>query len=439
MNLPMQETLSATTAQAELLAAVEAQRDALIDATRSLVAAASPNPPGDVSLAAAAAEALLRGIRGALVSRYETAPGIVNLVARIDSGRPGRRLVFNGHLDTFPIGENLGWTVPPLGGVVKDGRLYGRGVSDMKAGIAASIMAASVLAQRRDAWRGEIVITLAGDEESMGVRGTQWLLDNVEAARGDAMVSGDVGSPLVVRFGEKGLFWIEVSATGKAAHGAHVHKGVNAIDRLRAALDAVQRLEQLPVAAPAEIAAAVALAAPVSEPMSGAGESQVLQRVTVNIGTIDGGVSPNLVPTEARAQGDIRLPVGVSTQQVVDRLDEWLGPMEGVQWRVVQRYEPSYTPPGHELVQRALVASARVTGGAPVANMRVGASDARLYRAAGVPTIVLGCTPHGMGAADEHVDVHELVNVAKIHTLVAYGYLSGTQMQTQTQTQTQTP
>lgn len=424
MNMQNQSEIQAAQAlESELLTAVAARRDLLVDMTRALVAAASPNPPGDVSAAAHAAFGLLSAIPGVAISRHETAPGIVNLVARIDSGKPGRRLVFNGHLDTFPIGEDLGWTVPPLGGVVRDGRLYGRGVSDMKAGIAASIAAATVLAERRGDWCGEAVVTLAGDEESMGVLGTQWLLDNVPEGRGDVMISGDVGSPLVVRFGEKGLFWIEISATGEPAHGAHVHKGVNAIDRLRVALDAVKRLESLAVDAPAEIGAAIAVAAPVSEPMSGAGESEVLQRVTVNIGTIDGGVSPNLVPTLARAQGDIRLPVGVSTRQVIECLDQWLGPMEGVSWKVVQRYEPSFTSPDHEIVRRALSASARVTGGAPVANMRVGASDARLYRAAGVPTVVLGCTPHGMGGPDEHVYIDELVSVAQIHTLIAFGYL----------------
>lgn len=422
-DLALERTSSAAT-EDELLQAIEAQRASLIMATQRLVAAASPNPPGDVSAAATASEALLVAIPGVVVSRHQSAAGVVNLVARVDSGRPGRRLVFNGHLDTFPIAEDLEWTVPPLGGVVKEGRLYGRGVCDMKAGIAASITAASVLAQRRDIWFGELVITLAGDEETMGKLGTQWLLDNVEVGRGDAMISGDVGSPLVVRFGEKGLIWIEINATGTPAHGAHVHKGVNAIDRLRAALDGVKRLEELPVEAPAEIGAAIKLAATISESMSGAGESEVLQRVTVNIGTIEGGVSPNLVPAKARAQGDIRIPVGVTTQQIIDRLDEWLGPMEGVQWRVVQRYEPTFTPPGHEIVQRALAVAARVTGGTAVANMRVGASDARLYRAAGIPSIVLGCTPHGMGAADEYVEVEELVDVAKMHVLLAYGYLS---------------
>ena len=172
--------------------------------------------------------------------RVEPEPGIVSLVACVRAKSPGRRLIFNGHLDTFPIGDSAGWTAPPLSGALRDGRLYGRGVSDMKGGLACSILAAALLAEHRNAWSGEVVLTLAGDEENMGSLGTGYLLEHVPEARGDANICGDVGSPMVVRFGEKGLLWIEVEATGVAAHGAHVHKGVNAIDRLRAALDRVK-------------------------------------------------------------------------------------------------------------------------------------------------------------------------------------------------------
>ena len=222
-----------TNVRSQISSEVDASTERLLQMAKSLVAAASPNPPGGVTKAAAAAFSLLETIPTVTIERYETAPGIVNLVARVDSGRPGRRLIFNGHLDTFPVGEDMGWTVPPLGGTVKEGRIYGRGISDMKGGIAASLLATEILARNPGAWRGEIVVTLAGDEETMGSLGTKWLLDNVPYAHGDAMISGDVGSPSVVRFGEKGLFWIEIEAEGSPAHGAHVHKGVNAIDRLR--------------------------------------------------------------------------------------------------------------------------------------------------------------------------------------------------------------
>jgi succinyl-diaminopimelate desuccinylase len=404
-------------------AEIAARRDDLVTMAQQLVSAASPNPPGDVTGAAAVAHDLLGAIDGVTIRRFETAPGIVNLVAVIASGRPGRRLIFNGHLDTFPIGEDLGWTVPPLGGTLRNGRLYGRGVSDMKGGIAASLLAARVLAAHREAWSGEIVITLAGDEETMGALGTRWLLENVPEAKGDAMICGDVGSPLVVRFGEKGLLWIEIDAEGQPAHGAHVHKGINAIDRLRVALDALKRLEALPVAPPPEVTRAIADAKSISEPLSGEGEADTLQRITVNIGTIAGGVSPNLVPSRAHAAADIRLPVGITLEAVEQALHRELDGIEGVGWHIIQKYPPSVTFPDHEIVRATIAAATTILGRAPVANMRVGASDARLYRMFGVPSVVFGCTPFGMGGADEHVLVDELVAVAQVHALTALRFL----------------
>ncbi len=399
------------------------RRDELVAMARRLVAAASPNPPGDVTAAAEVAQGLLQSIEGVAIRRFETAPGIVNLVAMVESGRPGRRLVFNGHLDTFPIGEDLGWTVDPLGGTLIGGRLYGRGVSDMKGGIAASLLAAGVLAKHRDAWSGQIAITLAGDEETMGSLGTRWLLENVPEASGDAMICGDVGSPLVVRFGEKGLVWIEIEAVGQPAHGAHVHKGVNAIDRLRAALDGLKRLEELPVAAPPDVVRAIAEAKAISEPLSGAGEADTLRRLTVNIGTIGGGVSPNLIPSAARAAADIRLPAGITLEEVEAALHRDLDGLDGVTWRILQKYPPSVTPPSHEIVTATIAAATAVLGRAPVPNMRVGGSDARLYRMFGVPSVVFGCTPFNMGGPDENILMDELVAVAQVHALTALRFL----------------
>jgi acetylornithine deacetylase/succinyl-diaminopimelate desuccinylase-like protein len=419
--LPVADHASSFSARLE--AEVDAQRAFLIETTRKLVAAASPNPPGDVTEAAEVATDLLRAIDGVRIKRYETAPGIVNLVALIAGGGPGRRLVFNGHLDTFPIGEGQ-WTVPPLSGTLKDGRIYGRGVSDMKGGIAAMLTAARVLARLREHWGGELVMTLAGDEENMGSLGSRWLLEHVPEAKGDAMLSGDVGSPMVVRFGEKGLCWVELEAEGHPAHGAHVHKGHNAIDRLRRALDGLKRLEHLPVTAPATVTSAIIASKTISEEVSGEGEAETLQRVTVNIGTIEGGISPNLVPAQARAAADIRLPVGVTLEAVEEALHRELDPCEGVRWRIIRAYPPSFTPPGHEIVQRTVAAATNILGKEPVANMRVGASDARLYRMFGVPSVVFGCTPFNMGAPDEHILVEELLAVAKVHTLTAFDFLS---------------
>src|SRR5665213_594382 len=107
--------------RSELARQVDGALDGLIAVTRRLVAVASPNPPSDTEEISRVAEALLREIPGIEIETIEPAPRVKSLIGRIKSGRPGRRLIFNGHLDTFPLLEELPWTVPPLGGVLKDG------------------------------------------------------------------------------------------------------------------------------------------------------------------------------------------------------------------------------------------------------------------------------------------------------------------------------
>jgi acetylornithine deacetylase/succinyl-diaminopimelate desuccinylase-like protein len=408
-----------------LAAKLEAAREDLVATTRALLRIASPNPPGDTRALAAHVAAVLRGVPGAEVVESIAEPPFVNVAARIAGAAPGRRLVLNGHLDTFPIGEHLPWTRPALEGVVESDRLYGRGVCDMKGGMACALLAFRLLAACREAWSGELAVTFAADEESMGAKGTRHMIETIPWATGDAMLCGDAGSPRVVRFGEKGLFWVELHAAGSAAHGAHVHLGENAIDRLRRALDALKELERLPVAAPEAVARAIAASKPVSEPISGAGEAETLGRVTVNIGTIAGGVSPNLVPASAQAAADIRLPVGTAVAEVERRLGALLAGIPGIELRVLRRFEPNFTDPGHEIVRRVADNAAAVLGERPAVNMRVGASDARWYRLAGVPTVVYGLTPHNMGGADEWISVDELHAVAKVHALTAYDFLGG--------------
>jgi acetylornithine deacetylase/succinyl-diaminopimelate desuccinylase-like protein len=246
----------------------------------------------------------------------------------------------------------------------------------------------------------------------------------VPHAVGDAVIVGDAGSPHVLRFGEKGFLWIEIEASGRAAHGAHVHLGVNAIDRLRAALDALAEIRALRPDAPAAVTAAIAAAKPLSEPLCGIGETHVLSSVTVNVARIDGGTLPNLVPVRARALVDIRLPVGVSTSLARTALHAALDGRDGISWRISRCVEPNHTDPGAEIVQRCAAAAAEVLGSKPAINMRVGASDARLYRNAGCPTVVYGPTPYNMGGTDEYVLLDDLDAVTRVHALTALDFLT---------------
>jgi succinyl-diaminopimelate desuccinylase len=112
----------------------------------------------------------------------------------------------------------------------------------------------------------------------MGVLGTQFLLATVPEARGDAAICADAGSPKVLRIGEKGLLWLRISAAGRSAHAAHVHRGDSAIDKLIAALNRIADLRGLSAANREDVRSVIEGARSVSEPLSGPGESACFKR-----------------------------------------------------------------------------------------------------------------------------------------------------------------
>ena len=293
----------------------------------------------------------------------------------------------------------------------------------MKAGVAALVLAFVTLAEFRDAWGGELVLTLVGDEETGGRWGTQYLLANVEEATGDAMLNADTGSPRVVRIGEKGNVWVELEATGVANHAAHVHLGRNAVDALVDALVAVRALGELAPSPPAVVEHTIAQAKAVSEAESGEGEAETLRRITVNTGRIEGGIGVNTIPDGARALCDIRIPPGVTVDRIRAALASAIDPLPDVSWRILQCTEPSWTDPEEAIVRAVRENAAAVTGGDVVVNLRAGFSDARFYRHAGVPSVVYGVGAHHMGGADEHATVEDLKAVFAVHAFATFDYL----------------
>jgi succinyl-diaminopimelate desuccinylase len=407
-----------------LVDAVVASRERLLDLCLDLVRVPSENLPGDTRAIAGRIGEILAP-SGAEVSQPAGQPTMPNVVAISRGRRPGRRLIFNGHLDTFPAGDRAAWSVDPFAGVVRDGRLYGRGAADMKAGLAASLLTFTLMHERRDQWDGELVLTFASDEETMGRWGTAYLLEQVPEATGDAMICGDTGSPMIIRFGEKGLLWLRLTARGRAGHGAHVHLGDNAAERLTEALRRLTALRDLKPEIPPAVDAAMREAEAVSEPLSGKGESQVLRTVTVNIGKIAAGAQVNLIPDRATAELDVRLPLGIGIEQCLAQARQLLDGLPGIELEVLRRFEPTATDPGHEICRLLRAHGRSVFGQRPVLHMRVGASDARLYRAAGIPTAVYGPTPHNVGGPDEHIVVDELYGLAQVYGLTALAFLSG--------------
>jgi succinyl-diaminopimelate desuccinylase len=402
----------------EVIALAYERRDSLVKITCDLVQIDSQTPPSDTLAVAEKVATALADLPFFSVELHQSEAPVVNLVARLDGGLPGRRLILNGHLDTYPMGDHKNWTYPPLSGEIVDGRLYGRGSADMKGGIAALIETVKIYATHLRPFPGEIVLTLAGDEESMGELGTQWLIDNIPAVKGDGVIVADVGSPSSVRLGEKGMIWIDLVATGHQAHGAHVYAGANAIDRLSDALSDLRRLENISIATPPDAARVIDLASRITGSDAQTARD-VMTRITVNTGTIAGGVSSNLVPDEARAGIDIRIPLGMSTAELDAQIVDCLTHHPDVNYTVVRRYEPTWTSANADISKACLSAAGQVLPGPVWCDMRIGGSDARLWRRAGFDTVVLGLTPYGLGSEDENLVIDELASLTAIYCIAA--------------------
>ena len=147
---------------------IDDDRDTIIGFLCDFVRAKSQNPPGDTRLAAAHVTRFLdaKGLPFRVIAPEPTMP---NIVGSFDTGKPGHHLVLNGHMDVFPAdAEAEGWTQHPWGGTIANGKIYGRGVADMKAGTSASIFTYHYLYRVREHLKGKLTLTAVSDEETFG-------------------------------------------------------------------------------------------------------------------------------------------------------------------------------------------------------------------------------------------------------------------------------
>ncbi len=231
-----------------LLAEVERARDELVDFATELVRIPTVNPPGACYRECAEVIGRRLGGWGMAVEQVEAVGRPehtlryprVNVVGRLP-GMAARPCVhLSGHFDVVPPGD--GWTVDPFGGLVRDGRLYGRGASDMKSGIAAAALA--VEAVRRAGVRLEGSVELSGtvDEESGGFAGVGYLCERgrIAAGRTDFVIIPEPFGPDRVCIGHKGVYWFDVIASGEVAHGSMPHLGRSAIEDMAALIEGVR-------------------------------------------------------------------------------------------------------------------------------------------------------------------------------------------------------
>jgi succinyl-diaminopimelate desuccinylase len=411
------------TRKSKLLERIEADRDILVDFLRQFIRCPSPNPPGDTREAAAHILKLLdqRNVAYRLIAPQETMP---NIVATFAGGKPGRHLALNGHIDVFPVGESTGWSQDPWGGALFDGRIYGRGACDMKCGTTASIFTFLYLYELREELRGQLTLSAVSDEETFGPWGARYLSENHPEVFGDCCLNGEPSSPWTLRFGEKGLLWLEFTVRTRGAHGAYTHLSKSAIAVAAKIIGELYQLQDIPAPEASNLAAALNQAAEVIDKAHGAGASKIVRRITVNPGVVQGGLKVNMVASRCAFEMDIRVPNGLDAPQILAAIDKIMVGYPEASYRQINYNPPSWCPPDCEMAQLVRANAQEVAGIDPTPVISLGGTDARLWRYKDLPAIVYGPSPTGMGSIDEYVTVEEFLHVVRCHVLSAYDYMS---------------
>jgi len=366
--------------------------------TKALVASDSQNPSlvsggaGEAAVARMLADVLREW--GFHVELQEVAPGRPNVIARI--GRRGARsIMFNGHLDVVGV---AGMTHAPFDPVEKDGRLYGRGSADMKAGIAAMCAAAARAADAGLA--GEIVIAAVCDEEFTSI-GTRALIER--GVRADAAIVTEP-TQLAIMPAHKGFVWIDAKFVGRAAHGSRYDIGIDAIKHAGLFLSELDRYE--------------------STTLSGRGHP-LLGRPSVHAAAISGGSGMSSYPDLCELSIERRTIPGETTDQIRLEIEELLDRVKLADEKfngsieVTMEQQPSDVPASAPIV-RALSQSLANSGVRETIAGMTAWTDAALLNAAGIPAICFGPGDIGLAhAAEEFVPVKEIESATRVLTDLA--------------------
>jgi acetylornithine deacetylase len=303
----------------------------------------------------------------------EPAPGRPSVVAVARGSGGGASLMLNAHMDTVGV-EGMERPFEP---VVRDGRLYGRGAYDMKASLAACMLAARRLATEE--LSGDVIVTAVADEEYASI-GVQSVLAGRRADA--AIVTEPTG--LRVCVAHKGFVWAELETEGRAAHGSRPAEGVDAITRMAPAL---ARLAELQLALDSEA----------GHELVGPG--------SVHASLIEGGQELSSYPARCRLALERRTAPGESADDFKRECEALVEGIGGAEVRMGLVRPPFAVDPDAEVVQAVSRAAEALTGKPAEVYGETYWMDAALIQAAGIPTVVFGPDGWGAHAVDEWVDL----------------------------------
>ncbi|HYM22983.1 MAG TPA: acetylornithine deacetylase/succinyl-diaminopimelate desuccinylase family protein [Vicinamibacterales bacterium] len=410
----------------KVIAEVDRAQDEIVDLTRELVRIPTVNPPGEfyADCARLLGERLagfgfdVEYIPAEGRPEHTTAHPRVNVVGRRGSST-GPVVHLNGHIDVVPAGD--GWTVDPFGGEIRDGRIFGRGTCDMKAGIAAAVFAAEAIRRAGVTVPGAIEISGTVDEESGGFAGVAHLAGIGRIARGrtDCVIIPEPLNVDRICVGHRGVYWFELTTRGRIAHGSMPFLGVSAIDGMNEVIAAIRRDLQPALARRMTAMPVVPDAA---------------RHATININAIEGGqpidgIQTPCVADRCRAVFDRRFLIEEGLAAVRDEISDIVrralatmpgGPGVEHELRDLMVVEPVMTPHASPVVAHVGAAIRRILGSDARLVASPGTYDHKhVARIAGIPD----CIAYGPGELelahqpDEYCRVDHLIDATKVLAL----------------------
>ncbi len=267
------------------------KKDDVVPILQKLINFKTVNPPGHTIEAINYITTLLREV-GIEVKIQNYEDNKANIIARY--GQPKNNLILTGHIDVVPEGNQSKWVHPPFSAKEEEGKIYGRGATDMKGAIACFVAILKKLKEKNITLTHTIKLLVTSDEE-VGMGGAKASMKQNVMDNTDFVVIGEP-TELSLATAEKGVYWVQVKVNGKSAHGSKPHLGINAIE------GAVKLITEIKKVVPKE-------------------KHELLDYSTLNIGKIDGGTAPNVVPEYCEFTCDFRLVPGVQPKKLKKEIE----------------------------------------------------------------------------------------------------------------------
>jgi acetylornithine deacetylase len=337
-----------------------------------------PGGAGEAEIGRVVAEWLEE--HGVEVEVEELAPARVNVIGRVRGSGGGRSLLLNAHMDTVALGGSGGALTPRVEGT----RLYGRGAYDMKGSLAAIMVAAAGAVDLH--LSGDLIVTAVADEEAFSI-GSERVAESLTA---DAAIVAEP-TELRIAIAHKGFVWLELETRGRAAHGSRYDIGVDAIARMGPALVGLDGLDR--------------------RLRAGGGEHPLLGGASVHASRIEGGQELSTYPDRCVLEIERRTLPGESVSAVEAELREVAGEAAV---RTLFAREPLETPADSPVVAALAAGAEGVLGAAPELVGVPFWTDAALFAAAGIPTVVFGPGGEGAHADVEWVDLGDVAKTADV-------------------------